>query len=153
MLSNSSFVINRLFNQSYTTGTIQRTEKLSKTITFFKFPSFFYCLLSFRVTKLQKVPRKSPRHDRKSDAEGESLNKCSEFWAILFIRAGGCGVYRLVGRLRCAGSWALVCFVLRRFISARHRRPGRQGPRYGLRNCLCDLCLRADFQPPKFGRR
>ena len=32
---------------------------------------------SFRATKLQKVPRKSPRQDRKSVCRGESLNKCS----------------------------------------------------------------------------
>ena len=42
--------------------------------------------------------------DGKVGAGGESLNKCSGFGAILFIRAGGCDVYRLVGRLRCAGS-------------------------------------------------
>ena len=38
--------------------------------------------------------------DGKVGGEGESLNKCSGFGAILFIRAGGCDVYRLVGRLR-----------------------------------------------------
>jgi len=32
---------------------------------------------SFRATKLQKVPRKSPRHDRKSDAGGETLKLVS----------------------------------------------------------------------------
>ena len=35
--------------------------------------------------------------DGKVGAGGESLNKCSGFGAILFIRAGGCDVYRLVG--------------------------------------------------------
>ena len=44
MFSNSSLVINRLFNQSYTTGTIQRNEKLSKTIIFFIFFLHFFVI-------------------------------------------------------------------------------------------------------------
>ncbi len=69
----------KFFGLAYVDQGTQRTEKLSKTITFFKFPSFFYCLLLFRATKLQKVPRKSPRHDRKSDVGGETLKLVSCF--------------------------------------------------------------------------
>lgn len=54
--------------------------------------------------KVTENRTKNPRQNQNMDAEGESLNKCSGFGAILFIRAGGCDVYRLVGRLRCAGS-------------------------------------------------
>ena len=43
--------------------------------------------------------------DGKVGGEGESLNKCSGFGAILFIRAGGCDVYRLVRHRRATGVW------------------------------------------------
>ena len=65
------------------------------------------CSYSFRflfAAKLRKRNEKALGKGGKVGSEGKSLNKCSEFWAILFIRAGGCDVYRLVGRLRCAGS-------------------------------------------------
>ena len=60
MLSNSSFVINRLFTRSYTTRTVQRTEKLSKTITFFKFPSFFLLFIVIPSHKVTESPTKKP---------------------------------------------------------------------------------------------
>ena len=64
--------------------------------------SYSFCFLF--AAKLRKREEKVCGEDGKVGGEGESLNKCSGFGAILFIRAGGCGVYRLVGRLRCAGS-------------------------------------------------
>ena len=38
---------------------------------------------SFRATKLQKVPRRSPRQDRKSDAEGVIMKLVSELKLFL----------------------------------------------------------------------
>ena len=68
------------------------------------FACFISFYLLFRAAKLRKRKEKASGTGGKVGAEGESLNKCSGFGAILFIRAGGCDVYRLVGRLRCAGS-------------------------------------------------
>ena len=61
-------------------------------------------LMAIFCAKLGKTHEKALGKGGKVGGEGESLNKCSGFGAILFIRAGGCDVYRLVGRLRCAGS-------------------------------------------------
>ena len=49
--------------------------------------------LIFRAAKLRKREEKACGEDEKVGSEGESLNKCSEFGAILFIRAGGCDVF------------------------------------------------------------
>lgn len=59
MFSNSSLVINRLFNQSYTTGTILRTEKLSKTIIFFQISFIFLIVETILGAKVQIVTNKN----------------------------------------------------------------------------------------------
>ena len=80
---------------------VTRANRMVMMFFLFVIISFY---LLFRAAKLRKREGKALGKGRKVDAEGENLNKCSEFLAILFIRAGGCDVYRLVGRLRCAGS-------------------------------------------------
>ena len=69
-----------------------------------KFCLFHFILFVIFAAKLRKREEKVCGEDGKVGSEGESLNKCSGFGAILFIRAGGCDVYRLVGRPRRAGS-------------------------------------------------
>jgi hypothetical protein len=53
--------------------------------------SYSFCFLF--AAKLRKRNEKALGKGGKVGGEGESLNKCSGFGAILFIRAGGCDVF------------------------------------------------------------
>ena len=63
----------------------------------------FTIILSFRATKLQKFPRRSPRQDRKIVCRGESLNKCSEvLWIFGIISLK---TWRPCGCVTTVGEW------------------------------------------------
>jgi predicted PurR-regulated permease PerM len=61
---------------------------INAVMMFFLFVIISFYLL-FRAAKLRKRKKKALGTGRKVNAEGESLNKCSEFWAILIIERSG----------------------------------------------------------------